>query len=205
MIRKLRRKFILINLLLVGIVLTVVFALLVASNARRLSDQSETAMRMALNWRDGENPRFEIGGPPPDHTMSEDGKRFSMVPVFVVTVEDGAVTDVNDGGQVEVSEETAEQAAEQALAAGTDRGVLPSLRLRFLAEQRLDGTVQIAFADQSWESSSLRTLVLSCLLIWCLAWPLSFSWGCSSPPWRSARRKRPGSSSGSLWPMPPMS
>ena len=36
MIRKLRRKFILINLLLVGIVLTVVFALLVASNARRL-------------------------------------------------------------------------------------------------------------------------------------------------------------------------
>lgn len=169
MIRKLRRKFILINLLLVGIVLTVVFALLVVSNARRLSDQSETAMRMALNWRDGENPRFEIGGPPPDHTMSEDGKRFSMVPVFVVTVEDGAVTDVNDGGQVEVSEETAEQAAEQALAAGTDRGVLPSLRLRFLAEQRPDGTVQIAFADQSWESSSLRTLVLSCLLIWCLA------------------------------------
>lgn len=169
MIRKLRRKFILINLLLVGIVLTVVFALLVASNARRLSDQSETAMRMALNWRDGENPRFEIGGPPPDHTMSEDGKRFSMVPVFVVTVEDGAVTSVNDGGQVEVSEETAEQAAELALAAGTDRGVLPSLRLRFLAEQRPDGTVQIAFADQSWESSSLRTLVLSCLLIWCLA------------------------------------
>ena len=169
MIRKLRRKFILINLLLVGIVLTVVFALLVASNARRLSDQSETAMRMALNWQDGENPRFEIGGPPPDRTMPEDGKRFSMVPVFVVTVEDGAVTDINDGGQVEVSEETAEQAAELALAAGTDRGVLPSLRLRFLAEQKPDGTVQIAFADQSWESSSLRTLVLSCLLIWCLA------------------------------------
>lgn len=169
MIRKLRRKFILINLLLVGIVLTVVFALLVASNAQRLSDQSETAMRMALNWRDGENPRFEIGGPPPDRTMPEDGKHFSMVPVFVVTVEDGAVTDVNDGGQVEVSEETAEQAAELALAAGTDRGVLPSLRLRFLSEQRPDGTVRIAFADQSWESSSLRTLVLSCLLIWCLA------------------------------------
>lgn len=82
MIRRLRRKFILINLLLVGLVLTVVFALLVASNARRLSDQSEAAMRMALNWQDDENPRFEIGAPPPDREAQEDGKRFSMVPVL---------------------------------------------------------------------------------------------------------------------------
>lgn len=169
MIRKLRRKFILINLLLVGLVLTVVFGLLVVSNARRFSDQSEAAMRMALNWQEDENPRFEIGGPPPDRDRQESGGRFTMVPVFVVTVEDSAVTHINDGGQVEVSEETAEQAAQQALAAGTDRGVLGTLHLRFLVEQRPDGTVHIAFADQSWENSSLRNLILSCLLIWLLA------------------------------------
>ena len=169
MIRKLRRKFILINLLLVGVVLTVVFGLLVASNARRLRDQSDAAMRMALSWQDGESPRFEIGGPPPDRSHQEDGGRFSMVPVFVVTVEDGVVTSVNDGGQVEVSEETAEMAAELALDAGTERGVLNALHLRFLCEERPDGTIQIAFADQSWESTSLRTLILSCLLIWLLA------------------------------------
>ena len=165
MIRRLRRKFTLINLLLVGLVLPVVFALLVVSNARRLSDQSDAAMRMALNWQEDENPRFEIGGPPPDRDHPESGGRFTMVPVFVVTVEDGAVTSINDGGQVEVSEETAAQAAELALASGTDRGVLGSLHLRFLTEERPDGTVRIAFADQSWESSSLRTLILSCLLI----------------------------------------
>ena len=169
MIRRLRRKFILINLLLVGLVLTVVFALLVASNARRLSDQSEAAMRMALNWQDDENPRFEIGAPPPDREAQEDGKRFSMVPVFVVTVEDGTITNVNDGGQVNVSEETAEEAAELALEAGTNRGLLGSLKLRFLVEQVPDGTMRIAFADYTWETSSLRTLILSCLLIWCLA------------------------------------
>ena len=169
MIRRLRRKFILINLLLVGLVLTVVFALLVASNARRLSDQSEAAMRMALNWQDDENPRFEIGAPPPDREAQEDGKRFSMVPVFVVTVEDGTITNVNDGGQVNVSEETAEEAAELALEAGTNRGLLGSLKLRFLVEQVPDGTIRIAFADYTWETSSLRTLILSCLLIWCLA------------------------------------
>ena len=169
MIRRLRRKFILINLLLVGLVLTVVFALLVASNARRLSDQSEAAMRMALNWQDDENPRFEIGAPPPDREAQEDEKRFSMVPVFVVTVEDGTITNVNDGGQVNVSEETAEEAAELALEAGTNRGLLGSLKLRFLVEQVPDGTMRIAFADYTWETSSLRTLILSCLLIWCLA------------------------------------
>lgn len=169
MIRRLRRKFILINLLLVGLVLAVVFVLLVASNARRYADQSEAAMRMALNWREDENPRFEIGAPPPDRGMPEDGTRFTMVPVFVVTVENGSVTEVNDGGQVEVSQETAKQAVEEALEAGTDSGVLTSLNLRFMVEARPNGAVRIAFADRSWESSSLRNLILSCLLIWALA------------------------------------
>ena len=79
MIRRLRRKFILINLLLVGVVLTVVFVLLVASNARRYADQSQAAMRMALSWREDENPRFEIGAPPPDYNPSDEGSRFTMV------------------------------------------------------------------------------------------------------------------------------
>lgn len=169
MIRRLRRKFILINLLLVGLVLTVVLALLVGANAQRLEEQSETAMRMALSWKDGEIPRFEIGAPPPDRGGLEEGRRFSLVPVFVVTVEDGAVTSVNDGGQVDVSQETAEEAAELALAAEENRGVLSGLHLRFLTDERPDSTVLIAFADQSWETGSLRTLVLTCLLIWLLA------------------------------------
>lgn len=169
MIRRLRRKFILINLLLVGVVLTVVFVLLVASNARRYADQSQAAMRMALSWREDENPRFEIGAPPPDHNPSGEGSRFTMVPVFVVTVEDGVVTSINDGGQVEVSRETAELAAAEALASGEDSGILRRLNLRFQLETRPDGTVRVAFADQSWESSSLRTLILNCLLVWALA------------------------------------
>lgn len=169
MIRRLRRKFILINLLLVGVVLTVVFVLLVASNAQRYAEQSQAAMRMALSWRENENPRFEIGAPPPDHNPSDEGSRFTMVPVFVVTMEDGVVTSINDGGQVEVSRETAELAAAEALASGTDHGILRTLNLRFQLEARPDGTVRVAFADQSWENSSLRTLVLNCLLVWALA------------------------------------
>ena len=113
MIRSLRRKFILINLLLVGLVLAVVFGVLVGSNAQRLGEQSRVSLRMALEWADGGSPpRFEIASPPdgwePDRSGRENkAQHFSMVPVFVVTVEDGRVTAINDGGQVAVSDEVA--------------------------------------------------------------------------------------------------
>ena len=45
MIKRLRRKFILINLLLVGLVLAVVFILFVGANVRRLAGQSDAALR----------------------------------------------------------------------------------------------------------------------------------------------------------------
>ena len=169
MIRRLRWKFILINLLLVGLVLTVVFVLLLTSNARRLADQGAAALHMALNRGDDElPPRFEIGSPPEQENRYGDANA-SMIPVFSVTVEDGTVVSINDGGHVDVSEETAAQAAREAMDAEQNSGVLSGLGLRFLMEEKPDGTIRIAFADLSWERSTLRTLFLTCLLIWLLA------------------------------------
>ena len=51
MIKRLRRKFILINLLLVGLVLAVVFILFVGANVRRLAGQSDAALRLARRMR----------------------------------------------------------------------------------------------------------------------------------------------------------
>ena len=119
MIKRLRRKFILINLLLVGLVLAVVFILFVGANVRRLAGQSDAALRLALSWQEGEGPpRFEIGGPPPEEHEPDGAHRFSLIPVFVVTVRDGAITGLNDGGQVDVSEETAAEAVKQAQSSG---------------------------------------------------------------------------------------
>ena len=53
-----------------------------------------------------------------------------MIPVFSVTVEDGTVVSINDGGHVDVSEETAAQAAQEAMDAEQDSGVLSDLGLR---------------------------------------------------------------------------
>ena len=170
MIRRLRRQFIITNLVLVGLVLAVVFGILVVTNVQRLADQSQINMRAALNWEDGEiPPRFEFKPPARDRDDRQRDDSFSIVPVFVVTIEDGAVISVNDGGQVEVSSETAQQAAQQALESGNQGGILRDLGLRFLMQTDEDGTVRIAFADRTWELSSIRTLVLSCLLVGGLA------------------------------------
>ena len=170
MIKRLRRKFILINLLLVGLVLAVVFILFVGANVRRLAGQSDAALRLALSWQEGEGPpRFEIGGPPPEEREPDGAHRFSLIPVFVVTVKDGAITGLNDGGQVDVSEETAAEAVKQAQSSGASQGVLRELRLRFLVERRPDGELRIAFADLGWETTSLRNLSLLSLLVWALA------------------------------------
>ena len=56
MIRKLRRKFIAANMLLVTLVLLIVFAVLVGTHSRQLADQSMGAMRMALKWSEGYTP-----------------------------------------------------------------------------------------------------------------------------------------------------
>ena len=64
MIKRLRRKFILINLLLVGLVLAVVFILFVGANARRLAGQSDAALRLALSWQDGESRTAASRCPP---------------------------------------------------------------------------------------------------------------------------------------------
>ena len=162
MIRKLRRKFVLTNMLLVALVLLMVFAALVASNYQRLANQSRTALRAALLWSDEGPDRFEFAAGPP-----EEASRVSMVPVFTVTLdENGEAAEVMGGGNVSVSSETVELAV--ALAQG-EEGVIPELDLRYLRETGPDGETRIAFADRGWERSTLWSMVGSFLLVGALA------------------------------------
>ena len=174
MIRKLRCKFIFINLLLVGAVLAAVFVILISSNARSLREQSTASMRMALDRQDGDAfPPFEIGAhPPAPHGGDRDSNsgRFAIIPVFTVSVDaEGNVLSVQNDDSVTVSEDMPEEAAAQALAAGGNTGILHRLGLRFLIEWNGDGGARIAFADLSWERENQTSLVLTSLLVWGLA------------------------------------
>ena len=171
MIRKLRRKFVLTNMLLVSLVLLVVFGALVVSNYQRLADQSRTAMRAALLWSDEGPDRFEFGASglldAPEEGDGKMASRISMVPVFTVTLdENGKPVEVMGGGNVSVSDETVEQAVAQAQG---EEGVIPELDLRYLRETTPDGETRIAFADRGWERSTLWSMVGSFLLVGALA------------------------------------
>ena len=175
MIRALRKKFIFINLILVGIVLAVVFVILVGSNAQNLKNQSIGAMRLALQWEDGRGPPpLEIGVRPPEIVEEDghkdEGRRFGFIPTFTVVLdEEGRVSAITNGGNLTVSDEALEQAVEGALSSASDTGILNRLGLRFLLETDHAGVTRIAFADRSWEVENLTNLVLTVLLVWVLA------------------------------------
>ena len=73
------------------------------------------------------------------------------------------VTAINDGDQVDVSLEVAQQAAQAALEDGRRDGTVSSLR--YLREDAEGGAVRLAFADRTWERENLLALLRTCLLV----------------------------------------
>lgn len=57
MLKKLRLKFIGINMALVCLVLLIVFATLVYSTARQLEEDATAALELALRWEGRDDPR----------------------------------------------------------------------------------------------------------------------------------------------------
>lgn len=82
MIKRLRRKFILINMALVSLVLLIVFTAIFISNYKRLQSESREALYHAMEQRtDVPPPKPEIGRKPP-------GRRpFPITPVFSVVLD----------------------------------------------------------------------------------------------------------------------
>ena len=170
MIKRLRKKFIHTNMLLVALVLITVFGVLVGYNYQRLVRQSEEAMRTALKWSDDAPPPVFQFGASHEEEMEEQGeeRRFTMVPVFVVLLdEDGGPAQVTGGNNVEVSD----QVVAQAVAAATEEsGAISGLNPRYLQDTDRGGeNSRIAFADMGWETDSLWPLIRSSLLVGALA------------------------------------
>ena len=159
MLRKLRLKFIGVNMALVALVLLMVFATLVFSTARQLEQDASAALDIALHWKT-DGPRPYTFGPSSDR--SEDNGR--LIPIFLVCVDgSGQPQEVTAAGGSSVPQEVLSQAVEQALASGQDKGVLEELGLRFRLRDTQRGT-RIAFSDMSWERASLTRLALTSLL-----------------------------------------
>lgn len=161
MIQKLRRKFILINMGLVSIVLLSVFSVFCFVNMQSLQNQSYDALHHALSRDQGAAPsKFQIGDP----GAPRDDRVFNTVPVFTVRLDDDQNIVGIMADNVEVSDETAAEAVRAALETDRQRGALQSLGLRYVIEKTPSGK-QIAFADMSGERSSFLALLLTALAV----------------------------------------
>ncbi len=157
MIQKLRRKFILINMALVSLVMLIVFAALGFSTLKQAEMQTKDALNRAVMINEDEPaPKPKIG--PRDHP-----EPYSMIPAFTITVDgDGNVVSKNLM-RVEIEDDVILSAVRDVLASGRQEGKISSLNLRYLVRS-FSGGARIAFADTSLEKASVARWLFNSLL-----------------------------------------
>ncbi len=154
MIQKLRRKFVLSNMLLVSMVLLTVFIAVCSVYHHVLRGETEQALRQAMTLRTGDERRKPLLGKPLDGMRSA-----GHVPAFTVLLDaDGGVAQIIGRDSVSVTDSTIDSAVAQVLEGGMKSGALQEMSLRFLREDTPDGP-KIAFADSSHERAGMRNLI----------------------------------------------
>ncbi|NTU89939.1 MAG: sensor histidine kinase [Actinobacteria bacterium] len=165
MLKRLHRKFVFINMLLITVVLVVVFSAICITNYQQWVSEVRQALDESLSVyvasASHEAPSTtgvpQIGGkvePGDKHT----GSRFIPVATYFVE-EDGSLTILTEDN-VSIETTILEQAALDTASITEGNGALDDLGLYYLKRVTADGTV-IAFADTSYVSSSLSTLILT--------------------------------------------
>jgi len=169
MLKKLRRKFILINMLLVTAVLAAVFSVICYSTYSSQVNDSMNAMRMALEQTDGGAFRPEIGKKPDgeiDDGFGMGGRGGIFKAVFTATVDSGGSITDSMTDNVSVTDDVLKEAVTEALASGEDSGILGDLGLRFMISDADEtGSRRIAFLDRSEETASMKELILTSLAV----------------------------------------
>lgn len=159
MIKKLRGKFILINMTFVISILTAVLGIFYYTNIKRIERQAEMVLLQAIDHNRFNRPpdKVEFGRRP-----KEDLTPFT--PVFVVTLNrDHSINNIWENN-ITVTKELASTLIQLTEADSSHKGVLKDYSLRYLKMDTMEGT-KIAFADQGYEWNNLKALLINCLLI----------------------------------------
>lgn len=164
MLKKLRGKFVLINMSLVAVILVIVLGNFYNVSTRRLERQTEMALMQAqdlahMNRKPGkvEPGRREGGFPSP----------FVATAVITLTGDGNGIAKITTDS-LSISDDMADTLVRLVMESGQPRGVLMTYALRYSRSDSPDG-ITIAFADQSFELSSIRALQINCLLLFFLA------------------------------------
>lgn len=158
MIKKLRIKFVLINMTLVTLVLVIVFATLLIFNAKKYREDSIRTLEHVINDEKG-GLKSGMNG-----IKSPEDPPGNMNSVFVVSVSsDGTVAEIDDS-RIAVDESFAREAVAAALKHDESFGMLQNIELRFLKKETAEGT-RIAFEDCSREIDAVSSLVFAAIMI----------------------------------------
>lgn len=159
MIKTLRKKFVLINMSLVAVIVLAVFAALCVSTYRNALNESDTQLAMALFRRDnGHSPMFEVGKKPPEDFAHS-------ATTFVVKVSSAGGYDLMMAENVSVDDEDIQKIMQEVLSAGQKDGTIKSYNLRYkISDEK--GETKVAFIEMTTEQNALRrTVFLSVLLV----------------------------------------
>lgn len=175
MLKKLRKKFVITNMVFVTAVILTALVVMCVSNYRRFYSDSMMAINQTLSRNlEDLKPAIDFGersnNPPPKSDAGGIGRIF----VFTVMLEGDSniVSGVNDSG-IQVDTDTAQKAADTALSLGKSSGTIQNMALRFKIE-RTDTGMKIAFADITNEKDSMRSLIMISVLIFFLVLLTSF-------------------------------
>lgn len=170
MIEHLRLKFIAANMLLVSLVLLAVFSIQTFSAYQNAQEQVYQAQNIALQWISRDNSfHFEFGGPHRDRQAPPVNNSFPAVPIFAAEIDtEGQLIALREGPGATVTEQTAQELIDAARERADERGTLPGESLSYLFRED-NGRYFCAFADNRILSHTLRTQLLTSLLVGILA------------------------------------
>lgn len=158
MISKLKRKFIIINMSLVSLVLIIVFIAIAFTSYDRVKSESIFVMERVLSREmTAQPPVLEMGGKRPE-------KHGPLIPVFSVLLDQkNSIVRINKEN-VNVSESFVTKMTKTVLLSGQDAGVFWQDQLRYMVRITPEGT-KIAFADTSREFETLMNMFFVFILV----------------------------------------
>ena len=153
MIRKLRLKFIIVNMTIVTVMLIFMLGFQYRITAAGIRERSESAMRtMDMVPRRPGRPEFD------------DGDEFRLPAFAIIADENGNIIDAK-GGYYDLSdEEMLNSLYASAMAEEEETGVIEEYGLRFLKRNTPKGT-DVVFIDISPEEETMKTVLKSSILI----------------------------------------
>ncbi len=160
MIRKLKFKFVIINMLIVVSVFLTAFAFLYNTTRRKYYEDSISEMRLAVDAPVGFDTHFDFG-----KENSAQIKRNGIVTFYVTIKPDGSAGSLIGRGVGVTNEEKFKQIVENCYLSEDKIGVIKKEELRYMVtESKFYGDV-VAFAIISAELEALANLKAACLII----------------------------------------